>query len=107
MRLSITLATALVLLPAAARAQPEARERSVPARAAPGDGPAAAGQTNNDEPVLVEELFFTSAPQKPFYETWWFWTAIGITVLGVTLAIVVGVTTDHPRTTRADLALSF
>lgn len=55
-----------------------------------------------------EELAWPSEPQPPFYATWWFWTAIGAVLLGVTLAIVVGLTTDDPVSgRRAGLEIRF
>ncbi len=53
------------------------------------------------------EGFWLAPPQPPVYETWWFWTAIGMVALGISLSIAIGVTTDHPRSSTAGLVLGF
>lgn len=63
-----------------------------------------------EAPDVIDDRgpLWPSPPRPPIYETWWFWTAIGAVVLGVTLAIVVGVTTDDPATSRrAPLVIRF
>lgn len=71
-----------------------------------------AGEPDGEAPTTAtedgEELEWPEEPQPPFYATWWFWTAIGAVVLGVTLAIVVGLTTDDPVSgRRAGLIVRF
>lgn len=87
------LLAALLALPLRAEAQEQPTE-------APSAEAAAEGSAAPVEP-------WPAPPQPPVYETWWFWTAIAAVVVGVTLAIVVGLTTEHPRSSRAGLVLAF
>ena len=53
-------------------------------------------------PEPVRELPPASVPgpveaEPPILESWWFWVSIAAVALGITLAIVVDVTTDDPR----------
>lgn len=67
-----------------------------------------ATSTADESASSDEELEWPDEPQAQFYATWWFWTAIGAVVLGVTLAIVFGLTTDDPVSgRRAGLELRF
>lgn len=81
-----------------------------------GEAAEASGEAEDEEPAAATErerasstttgADFWRAPERPpFYETWWFWTSVGLVTLGVTLSIVIGVTTDHPRTTTSELLL--
>lgn len=66
---------------------------------------AANGAASETEPLTLDPtgVWPPDRPRPPVYEEWWFWTAIGVITLGVTLAIVIGVTTEHPETVRTDL----
>lgn len=77
-----------------------------PAAETPAAEPPAQSPAADSEPEPPTEPW-PAPPQPPVYETWWFWTAIAAVVVGVTLAIVVGITTEHPRSSRAGLVLAF
>lgn len=123
MRLFALAILAAVALP------PSARAEDVPA-----DVPTAADQSvvgaspSREEPARVEPRGIASetsippegpdagrapdpwseAPEQPAYATWWFWTAIGLVALGITVAVVVAVTTDAPASSvRSPLAVRF
>jgi hypothetical protein len=60
------------------------------------------------EPVLElpVELELFRLPRPPFYETWWFWTAVSAVVIGIVLTVVVAVTTeDDVGRTHMDVGL--
>lgn len=46
-------------------------------------------------------------PEAPIYEGWWFWASIVAVVAGITLAVVVDVTTDDPAPATAGLRIRF
>ncbi len=81
------------------------------ARADPAGSVDRSASTDEPAPRSPEDASIEEAPpsEPAFYETWWFWTAIGAFVLGITLAVVVDVTTDDPspRRTSMGLALRF
>jgi hypothetical protein len=87
---------ALLALPCGARAQ----ER-------PSEEDATTTEEAEAAPEAAAPAWPPGVPEPPIYETWWFWTSIAAVVVGVTLAIVIGVTTDHPRSSRAGLVLAF
>lgn len=99
--LVLTLSVALAAVhapPAAAQdAGDEGAEVAPPEEGEGGDAPRVDAEEDGASDIDAGDLASWEAPEPPVYETWWFWTAIGAVVLGVTLAIVVGVTTDHPR----------
>src|SRR5688500_2208312 len=76
----------LVLLSASPASAQEAEEPTV-------EGPAAPELSAVDAPAVDAQH---ADPGEPIYAAWWFWTGIGAVVIGITLAIVVDVTTDDP-----------
>ena len=57
-------------------------------------------------PVVVDEAPPVAAPEPvaeddtPVYKQWWFWTVIGVAVVGgVTAGLVVGLQDDEPTPT--------
>lgn len=117
--LAAALVAVLLALPCRADAQEQPTEDATaaePRASEPAAEPAVAetaaadaaaqGPAADSEPEPPTEPW-PAPPQPPVYETWWFWTAIAAVVVGVTLAIVVGVTTEHPRSSRAGLVLAF
>jgi len=97
------LVAVLLALPCRSNAQEQPTEDAAAAEPA-AETPAAESPAAEREPATEP---WPAPPQPPVYETWWFWTAIAAVVVGVTLAIVVGVTTEHPRSSRAGLVLAF
>lgn len=55
----------------------------------------------------AEQTRETTEPDPPVYETWWFWVAVIAAISGVTLAVIVDVTTDDPAPSTAGLTLRF
>lgn len=123
MRLFALAILAAVALPSTARAQdgpadvPTAADESAlapspsreePARIDP-HGIASETSTPPEGPDAGQEPDpWAEAPEQPAYATWWFWTAIGLVALGITVAVVVAVTTDAPASSvRSPLAVRF
>ncbi len=74
----------------------------------PADRRAQLAEVDESATEAEEALDWPGEPVGPVYETWWFWTGIGAVVLGVTLALVVGLTTSDPVSgRRAGLELRF
>lgn len=120
--LAIGIAWQLALAAAGARAQeeeapigdvPTASDEEVlgdsPLRelAPPAPAPATAeARPEAPMPPGARLRFPGEEPRPPIYETWWFWTAVGLVAIGTALAIFVGVTTDAPASAaRSPLAL--
>jgi hypothetical protein len=82
-------------------AQPENEARVEPR---PDPQPALPEVVAIDSPAVDEQGPQPNEPVPPVYETWWFWTAIGAIVLGITTAIVVDLTTDDPATSMEAMA---
>lgn len=96
------LLSVLQLVPCGSSAQPPASDEA--------SSEAASSEAASDDPSSLpvdEQGGWPGVPQPPVYETWWFWTAIASVVAGVALAIFVGVTTEHPRSSRAGLVIAF
>ena len=58
--------------------------------------PASPEKRSPEEPALDKKLFPASAPASttkdkgtPIYKKWWFWTAVGVAVVGGSVAIIV------------------
>ncbi len=110
--LLVTAATSLAEAQDVAPSDPPATRVEAPEPRAPTQGedveqPSAASPT---EPVLElpVALALFRLPRPPFYETWWFWTAVSAVMVGIVLTVVVAVTTDDDvtsPTTRTDLVL--
>ncbi len=80
-------------------------------RAAPSTSDAETASTTESSAPSTEgsEQTWPGEPRAPVYATWWFWTAIASAVLGITLAVVIGLTTQDPVSAgrRAGLVIHF
>ena len=90
----------MVPLCAAAQATPE-RDEPAPEsaeRAAAAAAEAAAPAPGPGEPEPAPRPA-PGSEEAPILESFWFWGSIALVVVGITLAVIVDVTTDDPVTT--------
>jgi len=62
------------------------------------------GSSQGSNDPFLQGSFEPEPVSKPFYKTWWFWTATGVVVVGTVVAIVlVTRSSDEPRNPCAGL----